>query len=180
MKIVRYQQPQAVFPRSFLSPWFGAGDEFERFVDRTFASLFDTEARGLAGDHPRVDLYEDKDNFHLRVELPGIYFDFNSAALTPASDRTIAFIAAILTRHPDWTATLEGHTDSIGSAAANRALSQRRVEGVRERLVSAHHLNPATLRTTGYGSSRPRETNGTVEGRARNRRVELVRDCEKP
>ena len=112
-----------------------------------------------------------------RVELPGIYFAFNSAHLAPASDRAIATIAGILARHPDWTATLEGHTDSIGSAAANKALSERRVDAVRARLVERHQVSSARFRVAGYGASRPREPNSTIEGRARNRRVELVRDC---
>lgn len=112
-----------------------------------------------------------------RAELPGIYFAFNSAHLAPASDRAISAIAGILARHPDWTATLEGHTDSIGSAAANKALSERRVAAVRARLVEAHQLNPARVKVAGLGAARPREPNATIEGRARNRRVELVRDC---
>lgn len=112
-----------------------------------------------------------------RVELPGIYFAFNSALLAPASDRAIAELAGILARHPDWTATLEGHTDSIGSAAANKTLSEKRVHAVRTRLVEKHQVNAARLRVTGLGAAKPREPNGTIEGRARNRRVELVRDC---
>ncbi len=112
-----------------------------------------------------------------RVELPGIYFAFNSAHLDPASDRAIATIADILARHPDWSATLEGHTDSTGSAAANKALSERRMEAVRARLVGRHEVDPARLGVAGYGAARPREPNGTIEGRARNRRVELVRHC---
>ena len=112
-----------------------------------------------------------------RVELPGIYFAFNSAHLAPASDRAIGAIARILARHPDWTATLEGHTDSIGSAAANRTLSERRVAAVRARLVERHRVSPARLAVAGLGAARPREPNATIEGRARNRRVELVRDC---
>ena len=112
-----------------------------------------------------------------RVELPGIYFAFNSAHIAGASDRAIAELAGILSRHPDWTATLEGHTDSIGSAAANRTLSEKRVAAVRARLVERHQVNAARLKVVGYGAARPREPNGTIEGRARNRRVELVRDC---
>lgn len=112
-----------------------------------------------------------------RAELSGIYFAFNSALLDPASDDAIASIAGILARHPDWTATLEGHTDSIGSAAANKALSERRVAAVRARLIERHKLDPARLKVAGHGAARPRETNATIEGRARNRRVELVRDC---
>jgi outer membrane protein OmpA-like peptidoglycan-associated protein len=110
-----------------------------------------------------------------RAELPGIYFAFNRADLDGASDRAIASVAGLLKKHPDWILTLEGHTDSIGGAPANRALSERRVEAVRARLMSAHHVEGARLKTAGYGSARPRESNGTIEGRARNRRVELVR-----
>lgn len=112
-----------------------------------------------------------------RAELPGIYFGFNSAVLDGASDRTIRAVADLLAKHPDWTVTLEGHTDSIGSAAANRLLSERRVESVRARLRGDHRVDVARLKTTGFGSSRPRESNTTIEGRARNRRVELVREC---
>jgi outer membrane protein OmpA-like peptidoglycan-associated protein len=113
-----------------------------------------------------------------RVELPGIYFAFNSAHIPPASDRAIATLADILARHPEWTATLEGHTDSIGTGEANKALSERRVQAVRARLLDRHQVNPTRLRVAGYGATRPREPNATIEGRARNRRVELVRDCQ--
>jgi outer membrane protein OmpA-like peptidoglycan-associated protein len=112
-----------------------------------------------------------------RAELPGIYFAFNSAVLDVASDRTIASVAAILARHPDWKVTLEGHTDSIGSATANQALSERRVAAVTARLVSQHKVSATRVTTVGLGSAKPRETNASIEGRARNRRVELVRDC---
>lgn len=115
-----------------------------------------------------------------RVELPGIYFAFNSAHLEPASDRTVAALAGILARHADWRGTLEGHTDSIGSAAANKVLSERRVEAVRARLVTQYKVDSARLGVVGHGASRPREPNATIEGRARNRRVELVRDCATP
>lgn len=112
-----------------------------------------------------------------RAELPGIYFAFNSAVLDEASDAPIAAVAELMARHPAWTVTLEGHTDSLGSPAANRALSERRLEAVRSSLVSRHRVEPQRLGTAGYGSARPRESNTTIEGRARNRRVELVREC---
>jgi outer membrane protein OmpA-like peptidoglycan-associated protein len=112
-----------------------------------------------------------------RAELPGIYFGFNSAVLDPASDRTITAVAGVLAKHPDWTVTLEGHTDSIGSPAANRTLSERRVAAVSGALVNRHAVAGVRLKTAGFGSARPRESNASIEGRARNRRVELVRDC---
>jgi outer membrane protein OmpA-like peptidoglycan-associated protein len=134
--------------------------------------------RGARGaSTPDVAALERELTSACRVELPGIYFAFNSAHIAPASDRAIGAIAGILARHPDWTATLEGHTDSIGSATANRALSERRVAAVRARLVEQHQVNSARLKVAGFGAARPREPNATIEGRARNRRVELVRDC---
>ena len=111
-----------------------------------------------------------------RIELPGIYFEFNSAALAPASDNAIASLADVLKRHDDWAATIEGHTDSIGGAKSNQLLSERRAEAVRARLVSAG-VGATRLKAAGFGATRPRETNTTIEGRARNRRVELARDC---
>ena len=112
-----------------------------------------------------------------RVELPGIYFAFNSALIDPGSDRALSHLAAVLARHPDWTLAIEGHTDSIGTAAANQALSERRAEAVRARLAAEHGVDSRAWKAVGYGASRPREPNATIEGRARNRRVELVRAC---
>jgi outer membrane protein OmpA-like peptidoglycan-associated protein len=131
-------------------------------------------------DLPRSDMARELEvglTADCRVELPGIYFAFNSAILDSASNRTIAAVAGVLAKHPDWTVTLEGHTDSIGSAASNRTLSEHRVEAVRASLVNRHKVDPARLKTAGFGRDRPRESNRTVEGRARNRRVELVREC---
>jgi outer membrane protein OmpA-like peptidoglycan-associated protein len=129
------------------------------------------------GAKPDVASLERELSSACRAELPGIYFAFNSAHIAPASDRAIAELAGILSRHPDWIGTLEGHTDSIGSAAANQTLSERRVAAVRARLVERHKVSPARLKVVGIGAARPREPNATIEGRARNRRVELVRDC---
>jgi outer membrane protein OmpA-like peptidoglycan-associated protein len=110
------------------------------------------------------------------MELPGIYFEFNSAALAPASDNAIAALADVLKRHADWSGTIEGHTDSIGGGKANQLLSERRAAAVRARLIT-DGIVASRLKAAGYGASRPRETNTTIEGRARNRRVELARDC---
>jgi len=112
-----------------------------------------------------------------RAELPGIYFAFGSAELQPASDPALANIAALLARHPGWLLSIEGHTDSIGSAASNMTLSRARAEAVRRALVDERGIAAPRVRASGFGSSRPRETNATLEGRARNRRVEIVRDC---
>jgi outer membrane protein OmpA-like peptidoglycan-associated protein len=136
-------------------------------------------AGGIAagGEPAGVRLVERDLEAGCRAELPGIYFGFNSAALDPASDSTIASVAAMLARHPKWNVTIEGHTDSIGSAASNKTLSERRAVAVRDRLVSGHRVAGSRVTAVGFGASRPKEPNATIEGRARNRRVELVRPC---
>jgi outer membrane protein OmpA-like peptidoglycan-associated protein len=112
-----------------------------------------------------------------RIEIPGIYFAFGTAAIDPISDRALAELAKGLAGHPDWKVTVEGHTDSVGTDAANQVLSERRAEAVRARLAQRHGLNTESWGAVGYGATKPRESNTTIEGRARNRRVELVRDC---
>jgi outer membrane protein OmpA-like peptidoglycan-associated protein len=112
-----------------------------------------------------------------RVELPGLYFAFASAELQPASAPALAGVADLLARHPEWSFSIEGHTDSVGDPASNLALSKRRAESVKAKLVELHRVDFKRLHAEGYGAFRPREPNATIEGRARNRRVELVRDC---
>lgn len=114
------------------------------------------------------------------MALPGVYFAYNSAELEPASEPALTGVAALLQRHPDWSFTIEGHTDSIGTAASNATLSTARAEAVRTALVERHGVAPARLAAAGFGATRPRESNATLEGRARNRRVELARQCGSP
>lgn len=110
-----------------------------------------------------------------RVELPGIYFEFASAALRPESDATIAEVAALLRRHPDWRIRFDGHTDNVGTAAANLDLSKRRAEAVKAAVAQKLGGGAERFESAGYGAGSPRETNATPEGRARNRRVEMSR-----
>ena len=114
-----------------------------------------------------------------RVEVPGVYFDFNRATINEQSTTALQSIAEVLRRHP-WSVTVEGHTDNVGSDAYNEDLSTRRAAAVRDALVRDHGVAAARLSSAGFGEKRPRETNDTIAGRARNRRVELVRDCSKP
>ncbi len=112
-----------------------------------------------------------------RIELHGVYFATGSAEIMPESDPMLAAVATLIKAHPDWKLTVEGHTDSIGSAAYNQDLSERRAGAVRAALVSRYGVSAAKLSSKGYGFTRPVESNATVEGRAHNRRVELSRPC---
>jgi outer membrane protein OmpA-like peptidoglycan-associated protein len=112
-----------------------------------------------------------------RAPVYGIYFEFASAQLKRASQPTFRQIADVMQQHPDWVLTIEGHTDSIGGAEKNLDLSNRRAAAVRTELVQHYGVAPARLAIKGYGLTHPVETNATLEGRARNRRVELARKC---
>ena len=115
-------------------------------------------------------LIEDK-----RAVTYGIYFDFNKDTLKPESGPVLKEIADAMTHNPDWKLTVEGHTDNIGGDVYNLDLSKRRAAAVKEALVSQYNIAPDRLLTNGFGASRPVAPNDTLEGRARNRRVELVR-----
>ncbi len=109
----------------------------------------------------------------------GIYFEFNSDRLNPASDPALKTIAEVLRRQPDWAIEIEGHTDSVGGAPYNLDLSMRRAAAVKRALEASHAIAAQRMTTRGFGLERPVESNETVEGRARNRRVKLVRPCGK-
>ena len=110
-----------------------------------------------------------------RIDVYGIYFDVNSDRLRRESDPVLQEIAGVLERNPQWQLTIDGHTDSVGTAEANMNLSQRRSEAVRAALVDRFGIAAGRLTTQGYGATVPKARNDTPEGRARNRRVELVR-----
>ena len=109
------------------------------------------------------------------VDVYGIYFDFNSATIKPESAAVLRQIVAILHKHPHWKLSVSGFTDNIGTDEANLLLSRRRAAAVKKALVSRYKIAPERLATSGYGASSPIESNATLEGRARNRRVELQR-----
>jgi outer membrane protein OmpA-like peptidoglycan-associated protein len=108
-------------------------------------------------------------------EMWGVYFEFASAQLQPESNTVLDQVAAVLQRHPDWRLRIEGHTDDVGNESGNLRLSRERAEAVRAALVQRLGHDGGQLEATGYGKSQPRESNATLSGRARNRRVELTR-----
>jgi outer membrane protein OmpA-like peptidoglycan-associated protein len=112
-----------------------------------------------------------------RARVPGIYFGFDSDALDPTSAPALGTIAKLLQQHPAWTVQIEGHTDNVGGAGYNLDLSTRRAAAVRRALATDYAIAAARMTAHGFGLTQPVESNDTVEGRARNRRVELVRPC---
>ena len=110
-----------------------------------------------------------------RAKVYDLYFDFRSDSLRPESKKVLEDIARVMKQHPDWKLSVEGNTDNIGGNAFNLDLSQRRAAAVKQALVDQYDIAGGRLGTAGFGASHPVDTNDTIEGRARNRRVELAR-----
>ena len=108
------------------------------------------------------------------ITLYGIVFEFGKAAIKPESYPVLDSAAGILNNFPEIEVEVLGHTDSIGSTAANLVLSQKRAEAVRQYLIDVHMIEPVRLIPIGLGKTKPIADNGTEEGRAKNRRVEFL------
>jgi OOP family OmpA-OmpF porin len=110
-----------------------------------------------------------------KVALYGIYFDTGKATLKPESQPTLQEIAKLLKANPGLKLYVVGHTDSKGAFDANIKLSMDRAAAVVNALVSKLSVNVASLKACGDGPTAPVATNETEEGKALNRRVELVK-----
>jgi len=101
-----------------------------------------------------------------------LLFDTGSSTLQPRSRAQLQSIAVILKAHPNARGTITGYTDSVGSAAANLALSKQRADNVRNQLI-AMGVDGSRLTTEGYGATQPVGANSTEAGRAMNRRISI-------
>ena len=116
----------------------------------------------------------------LYVALPsGILFDVDKDQVKSSARGQVGKAAEVLVKYPDTYITVEGHTDSSGSADHNQKLSERRASGVRDLLASGG-VAASRLAVRGYGETDPVADNATPEGRQSNRRVQLeIRPNEK-
>ena len=100
-------------------------------------------------------------------------FDFDKATIKPAGRDELDHAVKVLRDNPDLHVVVEGHTDSVGSDAYNLKLSERRAMTVKQYLVR-EGIESSRISTRGYGKSRPVASNATEEGRAQNRRAEII------
>ncbi len=147
------------------------------FLGQTVALLDTIQTKGMDRQMVFVDAGTmqttiEKDG---RISLYGILFDTNSAALKPESERTLAEIARLLQRNPGWKLLVVGHTDNVAAADYNLQLSMQRAQAVVAALTQRHNIAPDRLRADGKGLTQPVAPNDTEANRARNRRVELIR-----
>ena len=96
----------------------------------------------------------------------------------PPSKPALDDIAALLRKQGSWQLRIEGHTDNVGGDRYNDDLSARRAAAAKAALETGYGIDPSRLTSRGFGARQPLETNSTIAGRARNRRVELARDCD--
>jgi len=110
-----------------------------------------------------------------RIVTHGILFDSGSDKIKGESYKTLADIGALLTDNPTLRLSIEGHTDSDGADEYNMTLSQKRAASVKNYLIANYKIAPERLESKGWGESKPIDKNNTPEGKANNRRVELVK-----
>lgn len=109
-----------------------------------------------------------------KVEIYGIYFDTGKSNIKPESEPALQQIAKLLQDSPTLKLFVVGHTDNVGGIDGNLKLSKERADAVVKALVTAYKINASRLQAYGVGPLAPVESNQTEEGRAKNRRVELV------
>lgn len=108
------------------------------------------------------------------VAIYGIYFDLDKADIKPESEPALAEMAKLLKNNPNLQVFIAGHTDNTGSFEHNMKLSEARANSVVGALSSRHGISSARLKAIGAGPIAPVASNKSEEGRAKNRRVELV------
>lgn len=149
---------------------FGGGSGTYAFLFVIDKGSLDDGRMAITGDSPIAKALADSG----RIDLYGFYFDTGKAKLQASSDKTLAELAQVLKDNPTLKVQVIGHTDNVGSEASNQPLSQDRARAVTEALSKRQGLSAERLEAFGRGASQPVASNDSEDGRARNRRVEIV------
>ena len=154
------------------------GDGVSDFFDKCPGTPAGTKVDGSGCPLPEPPKIEEKvqiteeDRRVVRDAIQNLEFEFAKASIRPSSYPSLDKVAEILV-NKHFSLKLAGHTDNVGSADHNMALSKDRAEAVKAYLVS-RGANPSRIEATGYGMTQPIATNKTAAGRAKNRRVEFT------
>ena len=119
-----------------------------------------------------ADVYKKGDQ--LVIRLKGIRFPVGQAVIMPNSYMLLSKVQKAIKTFGEPSVTIEGHTDSTGTLDLNKTLSLARAESVRQYLIANLTLPAAKLSAAGYGSEKPLASNATPEGRAANRRIDII------
>jgi OOP family OmpA-OmpF porin len=109
------------------------------------------------------------------IAMYGILFDTGKASIKPESAQVLAPVGALLKSRAALKLEIQGHTDTVGTPAANLKLSQDRAAAVKAYLTQTFGIGGDRLTAVGFGGTRPVSENTSEDGRAKNRRVELVK-----
>jgi outer membrane protein OmpA-like peptidoglycan-associated protein len=107
------------------------------------------------------------------LTIGDVLFATGKADLSPAANKSVARLAEFLEKYPNRNVLIEGHTDSVGTDDYNLALSQKRADSVKARLVG-DGIEATRITTVGYGEKYPVAGNDTAAGKAQNRRVDVI------
>jgi outer membrane protein OmpA-like peptidoglycan-associated protein len=107
------------------------------------------------------------------VAYKNLEFEFSKAVIKKSSYSSLESLATILVHHPEFRLLVVGHTDNVGSEAANQILSNQRALAVKEKLIQ-EGIDPSRIMIKAFGESKPLTSNETEEGRQSNRRVEMA------
>ncbi len=144
-------------------------------ADRHFQQLFN-EVQGMF-TQDQAEVYKQGKNLVIRLKT--IHFPVGKDLIMPDNYALLSQVRKAIRTFSESEVVIEGHTDSTGSAAINAQLSQKRAEAVRQYFIASGALEEQKLTAIGYGSERPLATNDTAEGRAINRRIDIIIKAEK-
>ena len=144
-----------------------------RSADLLFANAIVLELREQLREQLNAIMKTTDSARGLIVSMTGLLFETGKSTLVPNVRENLARVAGILLGHPGLEIEVEGHTDSVGSDAMNQSLSENRAEAVRQYLL-AQGVPKDAIVSRGFGEMMPLATNDTAEGKAQNRRVEIV------
>ena len=138
--------------------------------ERKFNQKFTEIQHAFGADEAEVY----KKGNQLIIQLKGIHFSSGKAIIMPEDFQLLSKVQEAIKAFDDPSVVIEGHTDSIGSNESNQALSQQRAKAVHDYLIANKTIAGDKIISHGYGSSRPLASNETPEGRAMNRRIDVV------
>lgn len=157
-------------------------EEAQQAVASAAAGVLDSDGDGVADSADKcpdttAGAKVDETGCHVLLEHSvnetlNVQFETGGSRVKEESIADIERIAKVMVEYPETSLTIEGHTDSQGSAEFNRRLSQQRADAVKAVLVDRFDIDAARIEAIGKGEDEPVADNGTAEGRAKNRRVE--------
>ena len=149
-------------------------DRIGAYVGAGIGGYMDYQEKKLRESLANTGVDVERNGNQIKLVMPeNVTFPTNSSTLNANAQNALAAAAQTLTQYPDTTLTVNGHTDNTGSDAINDPLSQRRAQAVASYLQS-RGVSASRMNIFGHGSRQPIASNATVEGRAQNRRVEIL------